>query len=35
MTRRIAAIAFIFVCTALAWIILAATITSRTFSSHR
>jgi len=33
MTRRIAAIAFIFVCTALAWIILAATITSRTFSS--
>ena len=33
MTRRIAAILFIFGCTTAAWIILAGTITSRTFSS--
>jgi hypothetical protein len=33
MTRRIGAISFIFGCTALAWIILAGTITNRTYSS--
>jgi Inner membrane protein CreD len=33
MTRRIAAIAFIFACTAVAWMILAGTISDRTFSS--
>jgi hypothetical protein len=33
MTRRIAAIAFIFVCTAIAWMILAGTISARTYSS--
>ncbi len=33
MTRRIGAIVFIFGCTALAWMILAGTITNRTYSS--
>lgn len=33
MTRRIAAIAFIFSCTALVWMILAGTISARTYSS--
>ncbi len=33
MTRRIAAIAFIFFCTAVAWLILAGTITARTYFS--
>ena len=33
MSRRIAAIAFIFVCTAIAWMILAGTISARTYSS--
>ncbi len=33
MTQRIAAIAFIFVCTAIAWAILGGTIFSRTYDS--
>ena len=33
MTKRIAAIAFIFICTTIAWFILANTINTRTYSS--
>lgn len=35
MIRRIAALAFIFVCTTVAWMILGTTIFSRTYSSNQ
>ena len=35
MNRRIAALVFIFVCTTVAWMILGATIFSRTYSRNQ